>query len=111
MLKQKIYWKISYIESMRETNAVDSKLLNTIPDMKLLISEFMCLDKHKIKMVKRDYNYGYTVIEEKIPTSEDIYKTYKTKDLVPFMTFKPIQCLSDIEGIPIKDGDEIYKIR
>ena len=111
MLKNKIYWNVSYRESMRDEYINDPDLLIAESDIELLDREFKCLKKHKFKIIETNYELGFAVIEDKINTGEDIYKTYKTKDLVPFVLFRPNQCLSDIDGNLIKNGDSFYKVR
>lgn len=111
MLKNKIYWNVSYRESMRDEYKNDTELLIAESDIELLDREFKCLKKHKFKIIETNYELGYAVIESTIKAGEDIYKTYKTKDLVPYVLFRPNQCLSDIDGNLIKNGEDVYKIR
>lgn len=111
MLKNKIYWFISYRESMRDEYKQDLELQIAESDIELLDREFKCLKKHKFKIIETNYELGFAVIEQTINNSEDIYKTYKTKDLVPYVLFRPNQYLCNIDGTPIKNGDSLYQIR
>lgn len=108
MLKQKIYWKVSYRESMRDEFINDRDLTIAQSDYELLDKEFWCLKKHKIKIIETNYEMGYAVIEEEIKVSENIFKTYKNKDIVPYIELRPVQRLSDKEGNVAENGK--YKI-
>jgi hypothetical protein len=111
MLREKIYWHVSYRDSLSDSYKQNPELLIAESDIESLESEFECLKKHKYVIIERNYDFGYAVIEEYIKTGENIFETYKTKDLVPYVQFRPIQRLCDINGLLYQNGEEFYQIR
>lgn len=111
MLRKKIYWHVSYRESLSDSYKENPELLINKEDYESLSNEFECLKKHKYVIEYKDYDFGYAVIEEYIQIEENIFETYKTKDLVPYVQFRPIQRLCDINGLLYKNGEEFYQIR
>ena len=99
MLQNKIYWNLDYKEALKGE-------YNT----ELLDREFKCLKKHNFNILFINYENGYAVIEDNIKKNEDIKKTYKSKDLVPYVQLRPIQRLCDSKGNLLSDNDIYYQI-
>jgi hypothetical protein len=93
MIYEKIYWLVDYRESLNSdyVNNADIKISDN--EIKLIEKEVDCLKKHNIKSNSNYIEYGLIIVEDKIKKNEDIYKTYKLKDLVPYIKTKPVQYL------------------
>lgn len=110
MLNNKIYWNVSYRESMRDEYKNDPLLELDENDIDLLDRELKCLTKHKHSIVSVNYELGFVVIEDSIKKNEDIFKTYKEKDRVPYVQLRPVQSLCDKDGNKLSNDNGYFEI-